>query len=291
MATGNSYASLQIEYLVGKQTIASIVIETCEVLWDSLKHAEMPEPTEEQWLEITDTYYRKTNFPNCVGAVDGKHIRCIKPTRSGSKFFNYKSYFSVVLMAVADANLRFIAIDVGAYGKEGDSTVFRDSILGNKLFSGQLNLPQPRCLPNTNSNPQPFVMVGDEAFRLHSNLLRPYPQRNLDSRRRVFNYRLSRCRRYVECAFGVLANKWRILHTAIPLKAENIDKVIKACCILHNFVRKRDGVNFEDGETHPFVDGQNFGNNPIQQGVQVREYFADYFMGPGSVPFQRAYIF
>lgn len=29
-------------------------------------------------------------------------------------------------MAIADANLCFVAIDVGACGKEGDSTVFRD---------------------------------------------------------------------------------------------------------------------------------------------------------------------
>ncbi len=31
---------------------------------------------------------------------------------------------------------------------------------------------------NTNSNPQPFVLIGNEAFRLHTNLLRPFPQRN-----------------------------------------------------------------------------------------------------------------
>ncbi len=144
--------------------------------------------------------------------------------------------------------------------------MFRDSSVGKKLFSGQLNIPESRCLPNTNSNPQPFVLVGDEAFRLHTNLLRPFPQRNLDSRRRVFNYRPSRCRRYVECAFGVIANKWRVLHTAILLKLDNVDKIVKACCLLHNFVRKRDGINFEDVETHPFVLGRNFGSNPVQQG-------------------------
>ena len=78
-------------------------------------------------------------------------------------------------MAVADANLRFVAIDVGAYGKEEDSTVFRDSPLGKKLYSDTLNLPPPRFLPDTSENPQPFIMVGDEAFKLSTNLLRPYP--------------------------------------------------------------------------------------------------------------------
>ncbi|XP_063241738.1 uncharacterized protein LOC134541921 isoform X3 [Bacillus rossius redtenbacheri] len=188
LATGSTYASLQLEYLVGKTTISKVVAETCQVTWDCLHCTEMPEPTVQQWIEIADNFYRKTNFPNCAGAVDGKHIRCIKPCRSGSKYFNYKKYFSVVLMAVADADLRFVAIDVGAYGQEGDSTVFRDTVLGKKLFSGTLNLPPPKCLPNTYFKPQPFVMVGDEAFRLQTNLLRPYPQRNLDARKRVFNY-------------------------------------------------------------------------------------------------------
>lgn len=171
------------------------------------------------------TFYQKTNFPNCVGSIDGKHIRCTNPKNSGSKYFNYKKFSSVVLMAIADANLCFTTIDVGAYGKEGDSSVFRDSPLGKKLYSGQLNLPAPRCLPNTNTNPQPFVFVGDEAFKLHTNLLRPFPLRRLNPRRRVYNYRLSRCRRSVECAFGVLANKWRVFHTPILVQPGFIDDI------------------------------------------------------------------
>jgi len=114
---------------------------------------EMPEPTEEMWLDIANQFYVKTNFPNCVGAIDGKHIRCINPRAAGSNFFNYKKKISVVLMAVADANLSFVVIDVGAYEKEGDSTVFRDSPLGKKLYSDTLNLPPHLCLPDTSENP------------------------------------------------------------------------------------------------------------------------------------------
>lgn len=194
-------------------------------------------------------------------------------------------------MAVADANLCFVAIDVGAYGKEGDSTVFRNSPLGRKLYSNQLNLPAPRCLPNTDSEPQPFVFVGDEAFKIHTNLLRPFPFRQLDPRRRVFNYRLSRCRRSVECAFGVLANKWRVFHTPILVQPDFTDDIIKACCILHNFVRRRDGINYEETETHPFAEVTNFGPSIREQGSNVREFFADYFLEAGAIPFQRHHMF
>ncbi|XP_050066448.1 uncharacterized protein LOC126555590 [Aphis gossypii] len=106
-------------------------------------------------------------------------------------------------MAVVDANLSFITIDVGAYGKESDSSVFKQSIFGKKLYAQQLNIPKPACLPYIENSAKPYVFLADEAFRLHTNLLRPYPGRGLTNERRVFNYRLSRARRTVECAFGV----------------------------------------------------------------------------------------
>ncbi|KAJ8952286.1 hypothetical protein NQ318_007454 [Aromia moschata] len=246
LATGKTFTALQYEFHIGRSTIADIVSETCQAIWLALKDTEMPEPTKEEWYQIADTFQEKTNFPNCLGAVDGKHIRCVKPRSSGSKFFNYKKYFSVVLMAVANANLRFISIDIGAYDQEGDSTVFRDSTFGTKLYSSQLNIPSPRCLPGTDSTPQPFVFLGDDAFKIHTNLLRPFPSRDIDGRRRIFNYRLSRARCSVECAFGLLANKWRIFHTPILVRPELINDIVKASCILHNFVRQRYGVSYEE---------------------------------------------
>lgn len=106
-----------------------------------------------------------------------KHIRCINPRNSGSNYFNYKKYFSIILMAVVDANLSFIANDVGAYGRESDSNVFKECPFGKKLYSDRLNIPEPACLPNTEHLVLPYVFVADEAFALHKNVLRPYPGR------------------------------------------------------------------------------------------------------------------
>lgn len=64
--------------------------------------------------------------------------------------------------------------------------------------------------------------------------------------KRTFNYRLSRARRYVECSFGILSNKWKIFHQPIDVNVEFAIDITKCCCLLHNFVRDRDGFKFDD---------------------------------------------
>lgn len=81
----------------------------------------MPQPTTESLKQNIQEYYVKWNYPNCCGAIDGKHVRVRCPSNAGSAFFNYKDFHSVVLLAIVDANLKFIAVDVGSYGREGDA--------------------------------------------------------------------------------------------------------------------------------------------------------------------------
>jgi len=54
----------------------------------------IPKPIKEQWELAALELERRANFPHCLGAVDGKHIRVIKPEHSGSMFYNYKDLFS-----------------------------------------------------------------------------------------------------------------------------------------------------------------------------------------------------
>lgn len=249
----------------------------------------MPEPTTEDWIKIADDFENRANFPNCIGAIDGKHVRLVKPVHSGSQFFNYKNYCSIVLLGVADANYCFTTVDVGAYGKSADSNIFRESVLYKKLCSGSLKIPYKRPLLNFNLNTaMPFVFVADEAFAMSENVLRPYARKDLDNKKRIFNYRLSRARRFIECAFGILANKWRIFHTAIHLEPDFANLIVLAACILHNFVRLRDGFKFEDTLTCEMLDIPVIGTGGAGKSAkQVRDSFAEFFITPaGSVPWQ-----
>lgn len=290
LATGNSIRSLHFEFLIGRSTISNIIRETCTAIWETMQGQYMEEITEQDWLNISLQFENKANFPHCVGSIDGKHIRLINPWGSSSEYFNYKKYFSIVLMAVADANYCFRFIDVGAYGHEGDSNILKGTNFGKKLYSNKLPLPQPSLLPNDESGQlQPYVFVADEAFALCENLLRPYPSKDLTYKKRIFNYRLSRARRYVECAFGIFANKWRIYHRPIDVSVDLVDIIVKATCVLHNFVRQRDGYNFEDTLSCPLDSIPIQGTRGNMKGTTTRDQFADYFCDTGSVPWQNQY--
>ena len=86
-------------------------------MWQNMQPVVMPSHDEKMWIEIEKSFCNKWNFPNLIGAIDGKHVIIQAPPHSGSNFFCYKKTFSTVLLALVDANYRFIAIDVGAYGK------------------------------------------------------------------------------------------------------------------------------------------------------------------------------
>lgn len=280
---------MKYQFLMGSTTISGIISETCTVIWDVLQPLEMSPPSsQERWLEIANNFYKKTHFPNCVGAVDGKHIRLMTPQLSGSTYYNYKNYNSIVLMAVVDADYRFIAVDIGSYGREADSSIFKQWNFGKKLSEYRLNLPAPKALPNSTII-TPHVFLGDEAFPLNSDFLRPYPRSNLNNIRRIFNYRLSRARRLVECTFGILSNKWRVFHTSMTIPPDFAVKVTKAACALHNFVRLRDGFKFEDTLTHYFDDipYETPRYRATNTGRQIRDKFAQYFMMPfGEITWQ-----
>lgn len=263
---------------MGNATIGKIIRQVCIVIWNKLQSSEMPVPSTQDWLNISTGFYTRSNFPNCVGAIDGKHIRLNSPKLSGSLYYNYKGYSSIVLLAVCDANYCFTIIDVGSYGKEGDSNIFKYSAFGKKVISESINFPPNNYLPGDESgNPLPFFLIGDEAFPLRTNLLRPFPGRSLNKERKIFNYRLSRARRNVECSFGILANKWRVFHTPLLVNPNFATDIIKASCILHNFVRRRDGVNFEDTLSCP-LESVTFerARNSTSEAKSVRDYLVTY---------------
>lgn len=147
-------------------------------------------------------------FTNCLGAIDGKHINFRKPQHSGTDYYNYKGFFSIVLLSVVDANYKFIGAEVGIKSRISDGSVWNRSQFKDAIESGTLKIPETR-------NDSSMVFVADDAFPMKPFLIKPYRGRNLSKKQMIFNYRLSRARRVVENAFGIMAMRFRCLLNVI----------------------------------------------------------------------------
>lgn len=267
---------------------------------------------EAEWSKVEEGFANRWQFPNCIGAVDGKHIYISPITEAGSAYRNYKGSSSLVLMAVVDARYRFIAYDLGAEGSASDSGIWNRCSLKTGVDNNTIHLPPPKPLEAGNDATKvPHVFVGDDAFALSPNMMKPFRHSdpNRSDEQRIFSYRLSRARRVVENAFGILANRFRILLNAMLIDKDNVKIVVLACMALHNMLLEEFAQDYvppgyadtEDTAHGNVIPGEwratgeqmtsanvggSAGRHP-STGKQVRQRFVDYFMGSGAVSWQR----
>ncbi|CAM4587029.1 unnamed protein product [Lepidochelys kempii] len=226
-------------------------------------------------------------FPNCGGAIDGMHIPILGPDRQGSQYINRKGYFSMVLQALVDHKGCFTNISVGWPGKVHDFRIFRNSVLFKQLQEG-IYFPEQKI--TVGDVEMPIVILGDTAYPLMPWLMKPYTG-TLDSSKALFNYRLSKCRMVVECAFGHLKGRWRSLLTDSDLSETNIPIVIAACCVCHNLCESKGEMYMAGWEAEAnclateYVQPDTRAVRRAQQEVlHIRKVFKTSFMtGQGTV--------
>ena len=308
LALGDGFRTLSHLFRVGLSTSREIVYDTCAAIIRVLGPTYLKvRNTEDAWLEVADNYRKRWNFANCLGAVDGKHIRINAPRKSGSFYYNYKHYHSVVLMAVVSADYKFIYVNVGCEGRASDGGIWSKCSFFKHLNApnNPLNIPDASALPGVDVL-CPYVLIGDSAFKLHGNMMKPFPGRPLTRKQRIFNYRLSRARNTVENVFGIMSCRFRILRTCLEISPEHVELVVMAVCILHNYLREEASPQYMPAEAvdHDIGNGTiapgrwreegelpslqpTLQRNPSQFAKYVRNIFTDYFVSrPGQVSWQ-----
>lgn len=191
---GESHYSLSRQFRVGHSSVNDIIHETCAVIYEELKTEMIQAPkNEEDWFALANGFEKRWQFPNCVGAIDGKHVNIVKPAKSGSLYFNYKKTFSIILFALVDSECKFAYIDVGTPGSKGDGSVWQNTPLQKAITRNEAHLPE--IMATTSGLQLPPVIVGDDAFPLLPYVMKPYSGQQLAPPQRIFNYRyvLSLC--------------------------------------------------------------------------------------------------
>ena len=76
LATGDAQCTIASSYRINTTSVSRIMSETCSTLWDSLMARKFlhPPSTELEWKAISQEFEVKWNFPNALGAIDGKHV-------------------------------------------------------------------------------------------------------------------------------------------------------------------------------------------------------------------------
>ncbi|XP_046855143.1 uncharacterized protein LOC124448176 [Xenia sp. Carnegie-2017] len=297
LATGDAHTTIAANYRMSSTTVGRIIYETSNALWDKLKEMGfMKTPcTESDWKKVSKDFEDRWNFPNMLGAIDGKHVQMFAP-------------------AVSDANYKFTLVDIGDSGRQSDGSVYANSNLGYAIENKLLIMPTDGKITHS-TKVLPHLFVGDDAFGLKRHMMKPYPFSNLSERKLIFNYRLSRARRVIENAFGICASRFRVFHRPIVAKVDNVIAISKAVVALHNFLRSINedddsnlycppsfvdqdgqmGNEFKPGEWRQDVNCMNglgditdvgVSNNYGAEAKWVREQFADYFNNEGAVDWQ-----
>jgi hypothetical protein len=309
LATGDSYHSLMYLFYVPHNTISLLVKAVCQAIYQEYADEVINNPrTPEGWKQIADKYSTRWNFHHVLGALDGKHVRVQCPAKGGSMFYNYKKYHSIVLMALVDADYQFRWVSVGGPGSSSDAQLWNNCQLKEAIAEGTLGIPDPDTLPG-DDRPIPYFIIGDDAFALKESMMKPFSASPLPLPERVFNYRLSRARRCVENAFGILANRFGCLLRAMRQKPETVEDIVLACVCLHNLLgSQRIGENIRlvdrEDQNHDVVPGawrataamddmerRLRGNNDSQVAKLQRLYLKHYYNGTaGAVPWQQQLV-
>ena len=304
-ATGDSYATLAFGFRVAANTVVKIVKRVSQAIADTYKVQVLTPPsTAEGWRSIANQFSSRWQFHNSLGAIDGKHIGLRHPPKSGSLYYNYKGFYSIVLLAIVDADYKFIWVDVGAQGSASDAQIFNHVDLRQAVEENWMDIPNPEPFPHDDRD-TPYFFIGDDAFALQTWMMKPFSRRALTRDERIFNYRLSRARRVVENAFGILSNRFRCLLGRLQQRPGVVVQMVTAMLCLHNIMRARypglqNAALDAEANDHQIIPGawrddvpllglhnnraRNTGN---RAGKEQRDYLKHYYNNPvGAVPWQ-----
>lgn len=267
LATGSEYRLIQHMFGVGLSTACEITNEFSAAIVACLKEKYIRQPTGNDLRDIINGFRDKWGFPQAAGAIDGTHIPIKAPETIRNDYYNRKGWYSVLLQAIVDHRGRIWNVNVGWPGKVHDARVLSNSVI---YRSGENGTLFPDWTERFNGVDVPLCLLGDPAYPLLNWLMKPYSEGpTVTQAERQFNYRLSRARMTVECAFGRLKGRWRCLLKRNDTHLTLLPTMITACCVLHNICEVH-GERFDEDLIPRQNIQRQLPNNTLQENNNVQ---------------------
>ncbi|KAK7364679.1 hypothetical protein VNO80_13420 [Phaseolus coccineus] len=194
-------------------------------------------------------------FKDCLGAIDGTHVRVKVARADAARFRGRKDWPTQNIFAACDFDMKFTYVLAGWEGTASDSRILKDALVRD----------DPLVIPEGK------YYLGDAGFMLKQNIITPYrgvryhlkeySRRGPQNAKELFNLRHSSLRNVIERSFGVLKKRFPIIASGTEphYDVDTMTKIVLACCILHNFLR---GVDNDDSLL------QEVDNELLQEDVQ-----------------------
>ena len=222
---------------VSKATISVSLRIVCNVLVDNLGQTLIKFPsTVEEIKASVRSFENKFQIPCVIGYVDGTHIPIKMPSENHHDYFCYKMKYSLNCQAICNENGYFIDVEVKWPGSVHDAQVYTNSSVNKILVSKKLPSHFQELVPGF--APVPPILLGDPAYPLLPNIIKEYPSCS-NQKEITFNNALRSTRNQIECAFGRLKARWRILNRAVDVETDFAPTLIYSCFVLHNFCETR----------------------------------------------------
>lgn len=186
------------------------------------------------------------------------------------------SIFYFYFLAVVNHLRLFIDIWIGFPGNTADGRIWRHSNLGSSIQQIFRRTPTVPVVVGYDHNrreitkPLPMYILGDSAYPNEKHLVTTYEMNQIlsDPTTKILNKKLGGVRYVVECAFGVLKNRFRILSTPLECARHNptyaID-LITSLLILHNFlIYEKDNMEIDIAQ----MDETQIENNQLNDNAE-----------------------
>ena len=203
---GNSYVTIGPSFNVGKATAIEAVQDVVEALYEIHNEYIKFRETEAETVAATGTFAELSELPNIVGAIDSSHVKIKAPKDSAVDYFSRYQQHDFIIQAVVNGRKLFLDFACGYPGSMHDARVLRRSAI-----FGRAERREILSAPTVNINKVGPYLVGDSAYRLCPLLMKPYPEGTRDHDEIKLYKELSSARVKVECAFGLLKSRWRVL--------------------------------------------------------------------------------